>query len=39
MVLPNEHGAGEDGARLAAILNSDEGFPIPPSHLSTASGG
>ncbi|NND02222.1 MAG: 4Fe-4S dicluster domain-containing protein [Acidimicrobiia bacterium] len=36
MVLPNELGAGEDGATLAAILNADEGFPIPLEDLSTA---
>jgi len=36
MVLPNDHGAGTDGATLAAILNGDEGFPIPIDGLSTA---
>ncbi len=36
MVLPNEQGAGEDGATLAAILNAKEGFPIPLEDLSTA---
>ena len=36
MVLPNEHGAGTDGATLAAILNADEGFPVPLDGLSTA---
>jgi putative selenate reductase len=35
MVLPNELGAGEDGARLAAILNADEGFPVPLDGLAT----
>ncbi len=35
MVLPNEHGAGEDGATLAEILNAEEGFPIPLGDLST----
>ena len=36
MVLPNEAGAGNDGAILARMLNGDEGFVLPLDKLSRA---
>ena len=35
MVLPNEAGAGEDGATLARMLNGQEGFVLPLEKLAT----
>ena len=36
MVLPNMAGAGDDGAILARMLNSEEGFVLPLENLGTA---
>lgn len=36
MVLPNVAGAGQDGAILARMLNSEEGFVLPLEKLATA---